>query len=112
MERVFTIEDPKPVAAEFLVDIDLTTWLGTEDISTVGYVAKSMETGKDVTTTVLNASKNTNTAKVVQPFIQAGSDTASYCVIMTVTSDGTPAAVEVFYLIFSVDANIPQIGPF
>lgn len=111
MERVYTITDPKPPGAKFFVEIDLTEWLDTEDISSVAYAAKNMETGETVTSTVLDAAKNTNTAKILKPFIQAGSDNASYCVTMTVTTDETPASIDEFYVIFSVEDNLPKIGP-
>lgn len=111
MNRILTIEDPKPPGSEFLVEIDITKWLDGENISDVSFSAKDMDTGKTVTSTVLNSNKNTFTNKIIKPFIQAGSSGARYCVTMQVTTSGTPAAVESWYLIFSIDDNIPEIGP-
>lgn len=111
MQRVYTITEPKPIDSEFFVEIDISEWLDTEAISTVDFSAKKMETGETVTTTVLDTSNCTNTATVIKPWIQDGLDEARYCVIMKVTSNGTPASVETWYLIFEINDNLPKIGP-
>ena len=111
MNRVLTIEDPKPPGSQFLVEIDITKWLDGEDISSVSFSAKNMDTGETVTSTVLDAAKNTYTDKIIKPYIQAGSDGGRYCVTAQVTTSGSPSAVESWYIIFSVDDNIPKVGP-
>lgn len=111
MERVYTITDPKPPDSEFFVEIDISEWLGTEEISSVVYTAKNMETGETVTSTVLDAANNTNTATIIKPWLQAGLSSAKYCITMKATSNGSPASVDEFYLIFSIDDNLAGIGP-
>ena len=110
MKRLFTLTDPKPIYAEWLVSIDLTTWLGTEEISAVTYVAEDKKTRKVMTSTVLDTTKCTNTATVVKPFIQAGASGATYIVTMKVTTDSNPVSKDEIYLRWSVDDNIPGIG--
>jgi len=110
MKRLFTITDPKPIYAEWLVSIDLTKWLGTEEISSVSFTAKDIKTKKVVTSTVLDTAKCTNTATVVKPYIRAGSDGATYVVTMQVSTNSNPAAYDEFYLRFSIDNNIPKTG--
>ena len=108
--KVFRITDAKPVKSEFFVHIDISDWLGTESIASVSYSAKNMATGENVTSTVLDDANNTNTAKVLKPWLQAGLSSASYCVIMKITADGLPSSKGEFYLIFSVNDNLPGIG--
>ena len=110
LKRLFTITDPKPIYAEWLVSIDLTRWLGTEEIDSVTYTAKDIKTNKTVTSTVLDTTKCTNTATVVKPFIQSGTSGATYIVKMQVTTDSSPVSKDEFYLKFSIDNNIPRIG--
>ena len=110
MKRLFTIADPKPIYAEWLVSIDLTKWLGTENISSVTYTAKDIKTRKTVTSTVLDTTKCANTTTVVKPFIQAGSDGATYVITMQVYTNSNPVSRDEFFLVFSVNDNIPGIG--
>jgi len=109
--KVFSIGDAKPPESEFFVEIDISEWLFGESILRVVYSAKNTETGEIVTSTVLDTSNSTNTATIIKPWIQAGLSVAKYCVIMKVTSNGTPASVETWYLIFETDDNLPKIGP-
>ena len=109
--KVFIIDDPKPPDSEFFVEIDISEWLDTEEISSVVFTAKDMATGENVMSTVLDATNNTNTAVIIKPYIRAGLSKASYCVTMKVTADGLPSSKGEFYLIFSVNDNLPGIGP-
>jgi len=112
MNRLFTITDPKPIYDEWLVSIDLTKWLDSEEISSVTYIANDIKTRKVVTSTVLDSTKCTNTTTVVKPFVQAGSDGATYVVTMKIATDGSPVSKGSFFLKFSIDDNIPGIGEY
>lgn len=109
MDRLYTLSDSKPIYAKFFVEIDLTKWLGTEDISSVIFTAKNFETKQVATTTVIDTSKCTNSTKVLKPFIQAGTDGETYLVTMQVTTNGNPASLEEFYLKFKINDNISGI---
>ena len=109
--KVFRTTDAKPVKSEFFVHIDISDWLGTESIASVSYTAKDMATGEVKTSTVLNAANCTNTDKVLKPFIRSGSSKASYCVVMRIEANSHPVSRGEFYLIFSIDDNLPRIGP-
>lgn len=107
MDRLSVLPDDKPIYAKFFVEIDLTKWLGTEDISSVIFTAKTFGTKQVVTTTVIDTTKCTNSTKVLKPFIQAGTDDETYLVTMQVTTNGSPASLEEFYLKFTINDNIP-----
>jgi len=110
MQRLFVIDDPIPDYAEFLISVDISKWLGTEEINSVTFTAKNKSTGDTATTTAIDTTKCTYTATVVKPFIKGTSDGETYIVTMQVASDGTPVSKEEFYLEFSCKTNIPGIG--
>ena len=110
MQRLFIINDPIPDYAEFLVSIDISKWLGTEEINSVAFTAKNKATGESATTTAIDTVKCTYTATVVKPFIKGTSDGETYIVTMQVASDGSPVSKEEFYLEFTCKTNIPGIG--
>lgn len=107
LDRVVILPDAKPNYSKFFVEIDLTKWLGSEDISAVTFTAKTFGTKQVVTTTVIDTTKCTNSTKVLKPFIQAGTDDETYLVTMQVTTNGSPASLEEFYLKFTINDNIP-----
>jgi hypothetical protein len=99
-KRRAIIGDRKPTFDAWYVSIDLSTWLGTETISNVVFSAKDLTDESDVTSTVLDAAKNTNTNTVVKPYIQAGSHGTKYRVTMKIsTAEGSQGE---FYLEFKV----------
>ena len=108
MDRLFTLANPKPSASEGFVNIGLTTWLGTEEISSVTFTAQNFETKQSETAIVIDTTKCTNTSTIIKPFIQAGTDGETYLVTMAVTTNGSPATIEIFYLKFKIDDNIPD----
>uniref|UniRef100_A0A6H1ZIH8 REJ domain-containing protein n=1 Tax=viral metagenome TaxID=1070528 RepID=A0A6H1ZIH8_9ZZZZ len=108
--RLFTLSRPKPIASEWFVLIDLSDWLGTEEISSVTFSAKRKANGTNATSEVINSTNSTNTTTVIKPFIKGGKSGETYVVTMKVTTNGSPASVEEFYLEFRVSDNIPNIG--
>jgi len=110
INRVFTITSKKPPSAEYLVEIDLTKWCDSEDILAVSYTAKNRRTKETVTSKVLDTSKCTNTSKVVKPFIRGGVDGETYVVTMKVETNSNPQSKDEFYLIFTVEDNLANIG--
>jgi len=107
--RVFIIETPKPSEAQGYVPIDITKWLDGNNIASVAFTAKIKDTSEDVSATVLNDSNSTFTSKVLQPYIQAGTDGETYVADIVVTDNGAPANIETFYLEWSIDDNIPLL---
>lgn len=102
-KRDFVLNDPKPSFAQWFVIVDISEWLGsTETIQSVTYTARCVENGDDVSSTVLDATKNTydNTNGHVKPFIQGGTPGYSYLVEMQVTTD--QGSRDVWTLRFSV----------
>jgi len=108
-KRLFVLSRPKPSYSEWLVQIDLTNWLGGEEISSVAFSAKIKRNGVNVTSTVLNSSNNTYTTVLLKPFIRGGNHGETYVVTMKVVTNATPASKEEFYLEFTVNDNIPDI---
>lgn len=111
LNRVFILPENKSIYSEFFIAIDITKWLGTEDIASVTFTAKNFETKQVATTTVIDTTKCTNTTKVLKPFIQAGTDGETYLVTMQVITNGNPvASKEEFYLKFTVGDNKFTVG--
>ncbi len=82
---------------EFQITIDISEWLGTDQISSVAYSAVDGD-GNDATATVLDAAKHTNTTTVIKPYIKGGLDDTIYTGKCLVTiSDGDKKA---FYFKF------------
>ena len=80
--------------------VDITDFLGSENINTVAFTAVREGTGENVSTTVLDQAKCTHTGGLVKPFIRAGQPGATYLVEMRVeTVEGTK---EVFWVRFDV----------
>jgi hypothetical protein len=86
MSQQFALSEKKHSWEKFFVDLDISSWLGTETISQVNFTAKD-SAGTDVTATFLDAVKCTYSGSVLKPYIQAGSDGARYYVIMKVTTN-------------------------
>jgi len=108
MDRLFTLVNPKPSYAEGFVDIGLTKWLGSEEISSVTFTAQNFETKQIETSNVIDTAKCTYTATIIKPFIQGGTHGETYLVTMKVTTNGNPATKEAFYLKFTINDNIPK----
>ena len=100
MNKIFELDGMKASTAEFAVEIDLSSWLGTETIASVVYSAKCLNDGTTVTDTVLDATKHSNTTTAVKPWIKAGTSGKTYLVKMVVT--GSAGSQEVFGVQFSV----------
>lgn len=108
MKRLFILSNDKPIYSEFFISIDITKWLGSEDIASVTFTAKNFETKQVETTIVIDTTKCTNTTKVLKPFIKAGIDGETYLVTMQVVTNGDPtASKEEFFLKFKINDNIP-----
>ena len=82
---------------EMQVTIDISDWLGTDEIASVAYTAVDGD-GVDAAAAVLVTAKHTNTATVVKPFIKGGVDGESYVVKCLVTSDAANADKKAFYV--------------
>jgi len=108
MDRLFTLVNPKPSYAEGFVDIGLTKWLGSEEISSVTFTAQNFETKQIETSNVIDTAKCTYTATIVKPYIKGGIHGETYLVKMVITTNGSPASVLSIYLKFKVDDNIAQ----
>ena len=109
MDRLFTLTDPKPSYAEGFVNIGLTTWLGSEEISSVAFTAINFNSKQNETASVIDISQCTYTETIIQPFIKGGVHGETYLVTMKVVTDATPATKEEFYLKFTVNDNIPKL---
>ena len=108
--RHFNLSKPKPSTSEWLVEIDLTSWLGTEEIDSVVYTAINKSDGSDATAVVLDQANCTNTTTKIYPFVQGGVDKATYVVTCVVTTDGVPPSIESFYLEFDINDDIPGVA--
>ena len=106
--RHFVLSKSKPSTSEFPVEIDLTSWVGTDTIASVAYSAVDKADGSDVSSTVIDAAQCANTTLMIYPFIQAGTDKAIYVVTCVVTT--TAGSIESFYLEFGINDDIPGIS--
>jgi len=99
--RDFELPDSKPVFSASLVEIDISTWLGTDTISNIDWTAAT-EAGVDATATVLTALSCAydNDDGTISPFIKAGTSGETYICTMQVTTTG--GSQEVFTLRWSV----------
>lgn len=92
------IPDPKPPDDAFFAEFDVSSWLGEDTISTVAFSAKDTA-GTVVTSTVLDATKNTNTTTIIKPYIKAGTSGTDYIIAMKVTT--AEGDIGTFYIKFS-----------
>jgi len=99
-KRLFNLPQEKPAFSEWFVTVDISEWLGTEDISAVTFTAICENDGTDASAIVLDPAKNTYTGSYLKPFIQAGQPGYTYRVEMRVTT--TQGSKEVFYIRFDV----------
>ena len=76
--RYFYVPDRKPPSAKWPVPIDISNWLGSETLQSCTYSAKRLDTGEDVTSTVLDESLCAETTTTISPFIRAGTDGVTY----------------------------------
>lgn len=97
---IFTLPDFKPSYDEYFISIDLTDWLGDEQVSSVTFTATKKSDDSDATSDVLDTGVCTNTTVLVKPWIKGGEDGESYQVKMQVSADGGSKGE--FYLEFSV----------
>jgi len=101
VELVGRIEHTLSSTAEVQPTFDLSAWLSTDTIASVTYSAFD-ELGTDVTATVLDALKHTNTNTVVKPWIKGGgTNNKQYTVQMDVTTNST-GEVMTFYIVYNV----------
>ena len=95
-------EVPNPIASddEFQVSFDISTWLGTDEISSVAYEAYD-EKGDDAAANVLDAAKHSNTTTIIKPYIKGGgTNNKRYTVKCLVTTVNTYK--KSFYIKFTV----------
>jgi len=99
--RDFEYPDSKPVFTAGLVEIDISTWLGDDTISSVGWTAAT-EAGDDATATVLTVGScdYDNDLGLIKPYIKAGTSGETYICTMQVTTTGGDQ--EVFTLRWTV----------
>lgn len=84
--RTFVIKQPKPPWDAFFVEVDVSSWLDTDTISSVTFSATDSD-GNDATNDVLDPAKNTNTTTTIKPYITGGDSGKTYSVVMKATSD-------------------------
>lgn len=101
-KRLFEIPDSKPSTAQWFVDVDINSWLGSENISNVVFTATREDNNGNATSIVLDANKCTwnNDAGLLRPFIRGGNNGISYLVKMDVTT--TDNAQDTFWVRFAV----------
>lgn len=99
--RHFEIPDSKPVFAAWLVEIDISEFLGDDTISNVDWTAAT-EDGTDATSDVLTVGscEYDNDNGLLKPFIKAGTAGETYICTMQVTT--TEGSQEEYYLRWSV----------
>jgi len=97
MSEVFVFEEQKHSDEAWFVSIDTTTWLAGESISSVDYEAYD-SSGTDVSATLLDATKNTESGATIKPWIRAGTHNTRYSVVCTVTSNAAESPVGVFII--------------
>ena len=101
MKRIFQYDGVKPSTAQFAVQVDLSSWLGTGiTIQTVSFSAKCLDDGTDASTVVLDALKNDYTTVIVRPWLKGGTSGKTYLVKMNVI--GTNSYQDTFGLQFTV----------
>jgi len=85
MSETFTLSQNKGSWEKWFIDIDISSWLSTETISAVAFVAKD-ENGTTVTETLLDAVKCTYSGSTIRPYVQGGTDGITYFIICHVTT--------------------------
>jgi len=99
-KRLFNLPEEKPAFSEWFVTVDISEWLGAEDIQTVVFSAICEDDGTDASSTILDGAKNTYTGSYLKPFVKAGQPGYTYRVEMRVTT--TQGSKEVWYVRFDV----------
>jgi hypothetical protein len=99
-EIVASIEKPLSPDDQFFAPLDVSTWLGSDTISSVVFTAVD-SSGRNATTTVLESSENTNTTTIIYPYIKGGgtSDKRYTVKMLVTTASGDKKS---FYLKFKV----------
>ena len=89
----FTKQSPE----EIWITVDFATnrLLITETIASYTVVATKVSDDTVVTSTVIDATANSEAAGIVTTMVQAGTDGEAYKIRVTATTDSTPAAVHV-----------------
>lgn len=88
--RKFVITEKKPVYDEWFASLDLSEWLGTEEISNVAFEGFDITDGAHSATAatgILDQAKCTFTTTVVKPWIQKGSHGNKYRIRLQVTTN-------------------------
>ena len=94
------IEEPLGSTDEFQITFDISSWLGTDEISSVAYSAVD-ERGVSATATVLDALKHANTTTIIKPYIKGGiTNNKRYTIKMIPTT--VNAYKKAFYVKFTV----------
>lgn len=98
------IEQPLGSTDEFQISFDISSWLGTDEISSVAYSAVD-ERGASATATALDALKHANTTAIIKPYIKGGAaNNKRYTVKMIATT------VNVYKKAFYVKFSVRNIG--
>ena len=96
MTTAFTTK--KPIEG-YSISFDFTAALGVETISSITVTATDLSTLADVTTTILDATKQTNTDQIVYPYVQGGTTGHNYLITCLIAGSGGS--------VFSLDGILP-----
>ena len=97
--RKFKITDKLPTWDAYFVSIDLSTWLGTEEINACVFSAMDITaTAATANNVVMDPLKNTFTATLLKPWVRGGVAGRKYRITMKLTTDQTSQGE--FYLDF------------
>lgn len=99
--RKFIITEKKPVFDEWFASLDLSTWLGTEQITDAAFKGYDITSSTATEATgILDQDKCTFTTTTAKPWIQKGEDDCKYRVRIRVTTDANSQGE--FYIDFKV----------
>lgn len=86
--------DDKQPSEEYYLGFDFTEDMGSEDIASAAFtILDEDDDDKDVTTTLSDATNQTNIGKIAYLWIQAGTDGHRYKITCVATGNGTPASI-------------------
>lgn len=92
MSQKFTVKNHKHSWEQFYIDINIASWLGTETIANVDFVAQDQYENPE-TANLLDAVKSTFSGTVVKPFIKAGTVGEYYWIFCKVTTNQSSKGV-------------------
>lgn len=96
MTTAFTSKKP---TEGYSISFDFTAVLGVETISSITLTVTDLSTLADVTTTILDATKQSNTDQIVYPYVQGGTTGHNYLITCLIAGSGGS--------VFSLDGILP-----